>query len=410
MGDYEDIIEGNINDEYAKMTYANGNIYEGQWVNDQRDGNGKMTYANGNIYEGQWKNNQRDGNGKMIWKNGEWKNDRYGDDKHIFKKGDIYEGQWNNDQRNGNGKMTYANGNIFECNYKDDVEHGYGKITYTNGDFLYGNLENGKMEGKFVRKQKNIVYILEYKNDVEISQFIIKDRSDLRSYINKYNIIKPLSKLPNIKINDSDISNKCKDIFTMSSYKIDKLLDINNDKLIFIFYDPRKGLNMGNIKCLSRTYLKKCYDDEENHFYKCQGRVLDDGSMGIGDSDLYNNLESYVKIALDFHLYIPQKQLNEILFLSHYISFFYIIPKLDENNNQIGFSHTIAKTNLGRDANYVSSYHCQKGSDIKLHYVAICDDPETCVKTFMNDILDYKVIIDNPDIDETEAEIEEEEE
>jgi len=38
MGDYEDIIEGNINDEYAKMTYANGNIYEGQWKNDQRDG------------------------------------------------------------------------------------------------------------------------------------------------------------------------------------------------------------------------------------------------------------------------------------------------------------------------------------------------------------------------------------
>jgi len=386
MGDYEDIIEGNINDEYAKMTYANGNIYEGQW-----------------------KNNQRNGNGKMIWKNGEWKNDRYGDDKYIFKNGDFYEGQWKNDQRNGNGKMTYANGNIFEGNFKDNVENGNGKKTYTNGDFCYGDWKNGKMEGKFVRKQNNIIYILQYKDDVAISQFVIRNTSDLRSYINEYNIINTLSKLPNIKINDSDISNKCKDIIAMSSYKIDKLLEINNDKLIFIFYDPRKDLNMGNIYCLSRTYLKKCYDDEEKHFYKCQGRVLENGGMGIGNRELYNNLESYVKIDLGFAVYIPQKQLNEILFLSHYISFFYIIPKLDENNNQIEFSNTIAKTNLARDANFVSSYHCQKSSDIKLHYVAICDDPETCVKTFMNDILDYKVIIDNPDIDETEAEIEEEE-
>ena len=48
------------------MVYKNNKIYEGDWVNDKRDGNGKMIYANGDSYEGDWLNDKRDGKGKYI--------------------------------------------------------------------------------------------------------------------------------------------------------------------------------------------------------------------------------------------------------------------------------------------------------------------------------------------------------
>ena len=40
------------------MTYPNGDVYEGDWSNDKRHGNGKYTYANGDIDEGIWDNDK----------------------------------------------------------------------------------------------------------------------------------------------------------------------------------------------------------------------------------------------------------------------------------------------------------------------------------------------------------------
>ena len=34
------------------MVYKNGDIYEGEWALDRKWGKGKMTYANGDQYEG----------------------------------------------------------------------------------------------------------------------------------------------------------------------------------------------------------------------------------------------------------------------------------------------------------------------------------------------------------------------
>ena len=35
------------------MKYHNGNIYEGCWKNDYRDGSGKMESSNGEVYDGE---------------------------------------------------------------------------------------------------------------------------------------------------------------------------------------------------------------------------------------------------------------------------------------------------------------------------------------------------------------------
>jgi len=47
----------------GRMQYHNGDVYEGQWNNDDKTGYGKMTYEDGDNYEGQWRNNERDGKG-----------------------------------------------------------------------------------------------------------------------------------------------------------------------------------------------------------------------------------------------------------------------------------------------------------------------------------------------------------
>ncbi len=43
------------------MTYANKNIYEGEWLNNNREGKGKYTFASGAIYESEWLNDNRNG-------------------------------------------------------------------------------------------------------------------------------------------------------------------------------------------------------------------------------------------------------------------------------------------------------------------------------------------------------------
>ena len=69
---------------------------------------GKMTYANGNIYEGEWLNGRANGKGKMIYANG-----------------DKYEGEWLNGQANGIGEFTDASGNQIKGKFANGVIHDY---------------------------------------------------------------------------------------------------------------------------------------------------------------------------------------------------------------------------------------------------------------------------------------------
>lgn len=46
----------------------NGDKYDGDFVEDEKFGNGIQTYANGDRYNGQWKSNQREGTGEVCCK------------------------------------------------------------------------------------------------------------------------------------------------------------------------------------------------------------------------------------------------------------------------------------------------------------------------------------------------------
>jgi hypothetical protein len=83
--------------------------YQGDVVNDIREGKGKMTYANG---------------GEIFFLN----------------LSDIYEGDWKNDQPNGKGIFTFEDGTKYIGEFKNNHIEGEGERTYPNGDKFIGQV------------------------------------------------------------------------------------------------------------------------------------------------------------------------------------------------------------------------------------------------------------------------------
>ena len=71
--------EDKINGQ-GKYTYANGNVYEGDWKEDKMNGRGTLTWTNGNVYVGEWKENKINGQDKKTSATG-----------HV-----VHEGKWTN--------------------------------------------------------------------------------------------------------------------------------------------------------------------------------------------------------------------------------------------------------------------------------------------------------------------------
>jgi hypothetical protein len=103
-------------------------LYEGQWVNGKKHGQGTMTYSDGiSVYKGEWKYGFQDGLGIIKYADGI----------------SMYEGEWKNGIPNGLGKNKYANGDVYEGQWVNGMQNGLGKIKYANGDVYEGEWEYG---------------------------------------------------------------------------------------------------------------------------------------------------------------------------------------------------------------------------------------------------------------------------
>lgn len=110
--------------------FATGNVYVGDYVNDQRTGRGTFTFADGDVYEGEYVNGQRTGHGTYTWANG-----------------NVYEGDFVNNQLTGQGTLTGANGDVYEGDFVDGLYDGQGTYTFANGDVSEGRWSNDKYLG-----------------------------------------------------------------------------------------------------------------------------------------------------------------------------------------------------------------------------------------------------------------------
>ena len=136
---YFNIINNQINYIYgfignwkSTMTYSDGSKYKGFWKNNKRHGDGKMTYIGGNVYDGTWNNDKKHGIGQMKFSNGDiyngiWVNDKIqGKGTMTFCDGTSYTGMWIDGKRHGFGTMKFSNGSIYKGNWFNDIEHGEG--------------------------------------------------------------------------------------------------------------------------------------------------------------------------------------------------------------------------------------------------------------------------------------------
>jgi hypothetical protein len=134
------------------MTYQNGEVYDGFFVNGKRHGTGKLTYADGTEYVGDWECNLQHGNGTRRWKNGE-----------------IYVGQYVHGQRSGEGSFYFQNKDVFTGQFEKGVMHGFGRYYYASGQRFEGCFWNGRRHGKGkLQRVDGSLDICVYKEDARI--------------------------------------------------------------------------------------------------------------------------------------------------------------------------------------------------------------------------------------------------
>nr|XP_014345348.1 PREDICTED: radial spoke head 10 homolog B isoform X2 [Latimeria chalumnae] len=136
--------------------------YEGDWVNNIKEGWGIRRYKSGNVYEGQWKDNLRNGEGTMRWikaneqYSGQWVNGiqhGYGTHTWFLKRipgsqyplRNEYVGEFVNGIRHGRGKFSYASGAVYDGEWDHNKKHGWGKCTFKNGRIFEGEFTNDHM-------------------------------------------------------------------------------------------------------------------------------------------------------------------------------------------------------------------------------------------------------------------------
>jgi hypothetical protein len=171
QGLYALTVEGNFENGEPSgkclAVYANGTVYDGEFVNGKRQGFGICKYKDGKgknydgsdcidghdykgeegfTYEGEWYQNKRHGKGKLknaegtiilegIWENNQIKNNQIknGTGTKIYDNGDVYDGEWKEGKHHGKGKYLFVDGSIYEGEWKDSLFSGQGVLKNAEG-------------------------------------------------------------------------------------------------------------------------------------------------------------------------------------------------------------------------------------------------------------------------------------
>ena len=110
---------------HASYTYSNGDVYEGEWCNDLREGRGKTMYASGAVYEGQFSADKKHGHGM-----------------YSHASGDSYSGEWSQGKYHGRGVYTTATGELMVARYEGGAPIGEG-VMISSDSQLAVRIENG---------------------------------------------------------------------------------------------------------------------------------------------------------------------------------------------------------------------------------------------------------------------------
>ena len=108
-----------MRDGRGEMTFSDGTEYDGTWKCDRMHGQGMRKYISGNIYTGPYYQGKRQGSqGRLQYKSGdlyigEWSDDNFdGRGAFYFNRGDVYHGSFVNNKRQGRGIYIRLSGDV----------------------------------------------------------------------------------------------------------------------------------------------------------------------------------------------------------------------------------------------------------------------------------------------------------
>jgi hypothetical protein len=141
-------------------------IYEGEMVDNKREGHGICLYNNGLLYEGEWKRNKEHGYGKLMTSDrqriiydGEWERGKihgtgtyYYGSSNPLKPGSRYIGEFKENSRNGNGFYFLPDGSEYNGTWRDGVMNGRGVFTWPDKSFYDGEWKDGQRNGQGLLK------------------------------------------------------------------------------------------------------------------------------------------------------------------------------------------------------------------------------------------------------------------
>jgi len=138
--------------DFKTVKYANGDRYEGMFLDNLKTGQGVYYFSNGNKYVGNFSGGTFNGQGIYHFKNGDKLKADYidglaeGHGLYYFKNGNRFEGRYLNGNKVGKGTDFYLNGDKYTVNYSDGKENDIGTYFYQNGKIEKGNFINGKFK------------------------------------------------------------------------------------------------------------------------------------------------------------------------------------------------------------------------------------------------------------------------
>ncbi len=96
-------VQGNcVNGKGVKVT--RGHVYEGEFVNNHRQGFGVYTFPDGSVYRGHFVNGAMEGEGE-----------------YAYQDGTVYKGTFKNNKRNGQGTYYFKDGTFLSGLWENNV-------------------------------------------------------------------------------------------------------------------------------------------------------------------------------------------------------------------------------------------------------------------------------------------------
>lgn len=144
-------IEGKLNGKGREL--CEEYIYIGDFVDSKKEGEGKMI-TNDYEYTGGYIDDKKNGEGEFISLV----------EENLF----SYEGEFGDDNFNGQGMINYPNGEKYIGDFENGKEHGKGEMTFPLTQEKYvGDFEEGMRNGEGILYRKDrIVYKGSYRNNL----------------------------------------------------------------------------------------------------------------------------------------------------------------------------------------------------------------------------------------------------